>query len=48
MPHRSGQKLFQPLDTEMHQVLFCNVSDSEDALPLHEEDLNFLEEVVVK
>ena len=43
MSPKSRQKLFQLHENEIHQILFCENSDAEDALELDKEDLSFLE-----
>ena len=35
-------------DIEINRILFCNDSDTEDALVLDDEDINFIEDDVAK
>ena len=44
MPSKLRKKVFQIQENEIQQLLFCDNSDTEDALMLDEEDIGFLEE----
>ena len=44
MSAKNELKLFEVNKKSVNQVLFCNDSDTEDALALDDEDLGFLED----
>ena len=43
-----SRKLFELSDTEINRILFCNDSDTEDALVLDDEDIDFIEDDVAE
>ena len=43
-----SQKLFELSDAEINRILFCDDSDTEDALVIDDEDIDFIEDDVAE